>query len=137
MPLALQLRCLKAMPNSSRLMASRSSSKKATRIFVKWRLGRTAIQFILVKVRCPAQCRTPKPIRRLLRRVSSRTVENIALSHRIAGVEELRPTRRLHRNRLQQWRLCRSRGQGVVPSAWGWAKGQPKAHAYYHRLLKQ
>src|SRR6516164_3231580 len=42
MPSALQLRCLTVMPNFSKLAASHSSSKKATRIFVKWRSGQSA-----------------------------------------------------------------------------------------------
>ena len=59
MPLALQLRCLTVIPNSSKLAASHLFSKKATPIFAKRRSGQSVIQF--TSGRSSLLCTAPHP----------------------------------------------------------------------------
>jgi Ser/Thr protein kinase RdoA (MazF antagonist) len=78
----------------------------------------------------------PKRVQRLLRRCLPRTVENIAFSHRIAGEGSLGRPRYVATGSSNGGFVARE-GKAWLPSAWGWAKGRPKEHAYSLRLLKQ
>ena len=77
----------------------------------------------------------PKRIQRLLRKCLPGTVESIAFSHRIAGEGSLGPTA-LRRNRLQQWRLCRSRGQGVVAVCMGLGQGTTEGACIFSKTAQ-
>ena len=78
----------------------------------------------------------PKRIQRLLRKCLPGTVENIAFSHRIAGAGSLGRPRYVATGSSNGGFVARE-AKAWLPSAWGWAKGRPKAHAYSVRLLKQ
>ncbi len=101
------------------------------------RLGQSAIQSISGQSSLP--CPVPPPpkrIQRLLCKCLPGTVENIAFSHRIAGVGSLGRPRYVATGSSNGGFVARE-GKAWLPSAWGWAKGRPKAHAYSVRLLKQ
>jgi hypothetical protein len=77
----------------------------------------------------------PKGIQRLLQRSFPDEAKDIAFSHRIAGVGSLgRP--RYVATAQYNGGLAAREAKAWLPSAWGWAKGRPKEHAYSIRLLK-
>jgi hypothetical protein len=78
----------------------------------------------------------PKGIQRLLQRSLPDEAQDIAFSHRIAGVGSLgRP--RYVATASRNGGLVAREAKAWLPSAWGWAKGRPKERAYYSvRLLK-
>jgi hypothetical protein len=78
----------------------------------------------------------PKRIQRLLRKSLSKAAENIAFSHRIAGVGSLGRPRYVATGSSNGGFVARE-AKAWLPSAWGWARGRPKDHAYSVRLLKQ
>lgn len=78
----------------------------------------------------------PKAIRRLLKQALPHGAKDIAFSHRIAGVGSLgRP--RYVATALCDGGLAAREAKAWLPSAWGWAAGRPKDHAYSIRLLKR
>jgi hypothetical protein len=78
----------------------------------------------------------PKRIRQLLERSLPKAAEDIAFSHRIAGVGSLgRP--RYVATACCNGGLAAREAKAWLPSAWGWAMGRPKNHAYSVRLLKR
>jgi hypothetical protein len=78
----------------------------------------------------------PKRVQRLLRKCLPGTVENIAFSHRVAGVGSLGRPRYVATGCSNGGFVARE-AKAWLPSAWGWAKGRPKQHAYSVRLLKR
>jgi hypothetical protein len=78
----------------------------------------------------------PKRIQRLLRKCLPGIVENIAFSHRIAGVGSLGRPRYVATGSSNGGFVARE-AKAWLPSAWGRTKGRPKEHAYSVRLLKQ
>jgi hypothetical protein len=77
----------------------------------------------------------PKGIQRLLQRSFPDEAQDIAFSHRIAGVGSLGRPRYVataHCNGS----LAAREAKAWLPSAWGWAKGRPKERAYSVRLLE-
>src|SRR4249920_2871082 len=77
-----------------------------------------------------------KRLQRLLRECLPGTVESIAFSHRIAGEGSLGRPRYVATGSSNGGFVARE-AKAWLPSAWGWAKGRPKAHAYSVRLIKQ
>jgi Ser/Thr protein kinase RdoA (MazF antagonist) len=77
----------------------------------------------------------PRRIQRLLRKSLSEPVDNIAFSDRIAGEGSLGRPRYVATGSSNGGFVARE-AKAWLPSAWGWAKGRPKEHAYSVRLLK-
>ena len=77
----------------------------------------------------------PKRIQRLLRKSLPDPVENIAFLHRIAGEGSLGRQRYVATGSSNGGFVARE-AKAWLPSAWGWAKGRPKQHAYSVSLLK-
>jgi hypothetical protein len=77
----------------------------------------------------------PKRIQRLLRKSLPEPVENITFSHRIAGEGSLGRPRYVATGSSNGGLVARE-AKAWLPSAWGWAKGRPKEHAYSVSLLK-
>jgi Ser/Thr protein kinase RdoA (MazF antagonist) len=77
----------------------------------------------------------PKRIQRLLRKSLPQPVENIVFSHRIAGESSLGRPRYVATGSSHGGFVARE-AKAWLPSAWGWAKGRPKEHAYSLNLLK-
>ena len=78
----------------------------------------------------------PKAIRRLLKQSLPYGAQDIAFSHRIAGVGSLgRP--RYVVTAFCGGGLAAREAKAWLPSAWGWAANRPKDHAYSTRLLKR
>jgi hypothetical protein len=78
----------------------------------------------------------PKAIRRLLKQSLPYGVQDIAFSHRIAGVGSLgRP--RYVVTALCGGGLAAREAKAWLPSAWGWVANRQKDHAYSIRLVKR
>ena len=78
----------------------------------------------------------PKAIRRLLKQSLPYGAQDIAFSHRIAGVGSLgRP--RYVVTAFCGGGLAAREAKAWLPSAWGWAVNRPKDQAYSIRLLKR
>ena len=78
---------------------------------------------------------TPKRVRRLLDVALPDGTEAIAYSHRIAGEGSLGRPRYVATGSCHGGLVARE-AKAWLPSAWGWAMGKPKQHAYAVRLLK-
>ena len=78
----------------------------------------------------------PKAIRRLLKQSLPRGAQDISFSHRIAGVGSLGRPRYLA-TALCDGGLAAREAKAWLPSAWGWAAGRQKDHAYSNRLLNR
>lgn len=78
----------------------------------------------------------PKAIRRLLKQSLPRGAQDIAFSHRIAGVGSLGRPRYLA-TALCSGGLAAREAKASLPSAWSWAVGRPRDHAYSNRLLNR
>jgi hypothetical protein len=77
----------------------------------------------------------PKGIQRLLQRSFPDDAQDIAFSHRIAGVGSLGRPRYVAIASCNGGWAARE-AKPWLPSAWGWAKGQPKERPFSLRLLK-
>jgi hypothetical protein len=77
----------------------------------------------------------PKGIQRLLQRSLPDEAQDIAFSHRIAGVGSLGRPRYVAIASCNGGLVARE-AKAWLPSAWGWAKGRPKERSYSVRLLK-
>ena len=82
------------------------------------------------------QVSPPKAIRRLLKQSLPRGAQDISFSHRIAGVGSLGRPRYLA-TALCDGGLAAREAKAWLPSAWGWAAGRQKDHAYSNRLLNR
>ncbi|MGC1180478.1 MAG: DUF2252 family protein [Methyloceanibacter sp.] len=78
----------------------------------------------------------PKRTQQLLQRSLPDKAEEIAFSHRIAGVGSLGRPRYVATAHCNGGLVARE-AKAWLPSAWGWAKGRPKERAYSVRLLKR
>ncbi len=78
----------------------------------------------------------PKRTWQLLQRSLPDKSEEIAFTHRIAGVGSLGRPRYVATAYCNGGLVARE-AKASLPSAWGWAKGRPKARAYSVRLLKR
>jgi hypothetical protein len=77
-----------------------------------------------------------KHIQRLLQRSLPDNAGEIAFSHRIAGVGSLGRPRYVATAECNGGLAARE-AKAWLPSAWGWARGRPKEHAFSVRLLKR
>jgi hypothetical protein len=77
-----------------------------------------------------------KRIRQLLQRSLPDKAEEIAFSHRIAGVGSLGRPRYVATAHCNGGLVARE-AKTWLPSAWGWGNGRPKERAYSVRLLKR
>jgi Uncharacterized protein conserved in bacteria (DUF2252) len=77
----------------------------------------------------------PKRVRQLLERSLPKVADDIAFSHRIAGVGSLGRPRYVARAYCDGGLAARE-AKAWLPSAWEWAKGRPKERAYSVQLLK-
>src|SRR3990170_5280698 len=78
----------------------------------------------------------PKYIQRLLQRSFPDAAQDIAFSHRIAGVGSLGRPRYVAIGSCNGGLAARE-AKAWLPSAWGWAAGRAKDHALAVRLLKR
>src|SRR5207244_12040605 len=78
----------------------------------------------------------PKLVQRLLERSLPDRTESVAFSRRIAGVGSLGRPRYVAAAPCNGSFVARE-VKAWLPSAWGWANGRPKKHAYSVRLLKR
>jgi uncharacterized protein DUF2252 len=78
----------------------------------------------------------PKRVQRLLERSLPDRTEGVAFSRRIAGVGSLGRPRYVAAASCNGGFVARE-AKAWLPSAWGWANGRPKEHAYSARLLKR
>jgi hypothetical protein len=77
----------------------------------------------------------PKRLQRLLQRSLPDNAEEIAFSHRIAGVGSLGRPRYVATAQCNGGLVARE-AKAWLPSAWGWAQGRPKERPFSVRLLK-
>jgi hypothetical protein len=77
----------------------------------------------------------PKDIQRLLQGSFPDEAQDIAFSHRIAGVGSLGRPRYVATAQCNGGLAARE-AKAWLPSAWGWARGRPKERAYSVRLLE-
>jgi Uncharacterized protein conserved in bacteria (DUF2252) len=96
--------------------------------------GRDPTKFWSKLVKLP-RATPPKGIQRLLQRSFPDEAQDIAFSHRIAGVGSLGRPRYVAIGSCNGGLAARE-AKAWLPSAWGWAKGRPKEHSYSVRLLK-
>jgi hypothetical protein len=78
----------------------------------------------------------PKDTQRLLQRSFPEKAQDIAFSHRIAGVGSLGRPRYVATAQCNGGLAARE-AKAWLPSAWGWARGRPKERAYSVRLLER
>ncbi|HET7446482.1 MAG TPA: DUF2252 family protein [Methyloceanibacter sp.] len=88
------------------------------------------------KLRALQPATPPKRIQRLLRKSLPDGTETIVFSDRIAGEGSLGRPRYVAVGSCNGGFVARE-AKAWAPSAWGWAKGRPKEHAYSLRLLKR
>jgi hypothetical protein len=88
------------------------------------------------KLRALPPATPPKRMQRLLRKSLPDGTDTIVFSHRIAGEGSLGRPRYVAVGSCNGGFVARE-AKAWAPSAWGWAKGRPKEHAYSVRLLKR
>ena len=129
--------CSRGILNTSKTVAIRSFLKRAILISAQWLWVQSAIRtrFWSKLIKLPSVS-PPKTIRRLLKRSLPYGAQDIAFSHRIAGVGSLGRPRYLV-TAFWGGGLAAREAKAWLPSAWGWAANRPKDHDYSIRLVKR